>query len=577
MTPTVRSKKELEHITLSPTDTVGDVVHIFATHKPAETGLPAGIVLVSSKEGVLQGIITHGDLNRALAAGTSFAEVVSKIMNPKPFVVVGPLSNQEIIKVVTEKVRNDQLHKTRLEKIIVVDHARKVLNVMSFFDAWQGSDVGNKRVGIVGLGYVGLTLGLTLADLGFTVRAYDTNPDIKKMVRAKKAPFFEDGLMPLLRQFVGNRFTVVDTFEEPQGCEVYFIAVGTPLDAKKVPSLDHLKSAAEHLGKVLKKGDLVVLRSTVPLGTTRTVVTPLLEKHSGLVAGEDFFIAFAPERTIEGKALQELRTLPQVIGGINHASSNTAAAVFNRMTSSTLVVNSLEEAEMVKLINNTYRDVMFGFANEIALVCQKWGIDTNDVIHAANMGYPRSNVPKPSPGVGGYCLEKDPYILMHSAREKGYEPNIALHARNANTDILSALSHDIVVFLKTEAKKKNPKIFILGFAFKGKPATSDMRGSTTTTLVRGLQQQGYTNIYGYDAIVSKEEIKSLGVTSVAKLQDGFKDADVIVVMNNHEALEKLDVLKDVLPSKKPVLFIDTWALYDRATFAQISGVRYRRI
>ncbi len=578
MKPDIKTAEDLAAISLSPKSTVQDVVRLFATHKPAKTGFPAGIALVVGKDNVLLGIITHGDLNRALADSISFDAPVTEIMNAKPFVIEGPLSNTEIIALVTSKVRDEQLHKTRLEKIIIVDAKKRVLNVLSFFDVWHGSDVSYKRIGVLGLGYVGLTLGLTFADLGFDVHAFDTNPEVKKKIKAKQAPFFEDGLPPLLRQYGGNRFKMVDNFDEKNKCEVYFIAVGTPLDAKKRPQLDHLKAATNTIGGALKRGDLVVLRSTVPLGTTRSVVIPLLEKKSGLVAGEDFFVAFAPERTIEGKALQELRTLPQVIGGINRASATAAAALFGRMTNSTLIVDTLEEAEMVKLINNTYRDVMFGFANEVSLICQKWGIDTNEVIRAANMGYPRSNVPKPSPGVGGYCLEKDPYILMHGAREKGYIPNIARSARQANEDILTQLGDDVLEFLGEEyARKKQTKIFVLGFAFKGRPATSDMRGSTTVALVRKLTDMGYTNIHGFDPVVAAEQIEALGVKHVKSPAHGFKDAAVVLVMNNHEDFERFDLRTLLKKGTRSVLFIDTWALFEKDALAHVPNVTYRRL
>jgi len=158
-------------------------------------------------------------------------------------------------------------------------------------------------------------------------------------------------------------------------------------------------------------------------------------------------------------------------------------------------VESLEEAEVVKLINNSYRDTIFGFANEVALACRAFGIDANRVINAANTGYPRSNVPRPSPGVGGYCLEKDPHIFIASAKAHGEELHITRKGRETNERIILAVADDIASHLrKYFPKVKSPRIFIMGMAFKGRPATSDLRGSPSLALVDALRKRGYKNI-----------------------------------------------------------------------------------
>jgi len=571
------SRQHLASICVSPTDTFAEVLKKLAAHKPRLTGLPGGIVAVTEKAGKLCGIVTSGDVTRALAAEVPLDTPVAKVMNTAPFTVLAEMTPTEIVTAVQEKLREEGWHRDRLDKVIVVDKQGRLVNLADLYDLWRGSDTLFKRVGILGLGYVGLTLGLTFADLGFKVHAVDKNPALTRMVKSRRAPFFEEGLDRLLKDHVGSTFHIVPTFEGRHSAEAYFIAVGTPLGADQIPNLAYITDAAEHVGSVLKKGDLVVLRSTVPLGTTRNVVVPILEKQSGLTAGEDFFVAFAPERTIEGRALEELRKLPQVIGGINRASSNEAASLFNTMTETVLIVDSLEEAEVVKLINNTYRDVTFAFANEVALVCQRWGIDTNKVIHAANMGYERSRVPKPSPGVGGYCLVKDPFIFVQGAQQKGYEPVLFKEARNVNVRILETVAEDVVRFLKGRKKKKNAKVFIMGFAFKGRPATSDLRGSSTLVLVERLRQAGFTNIYGYDPVVPMADMKKLPIKPVKKLSEGFKGADAIVVMNNHEDFENLNMRSYLRNAASEPLLYDTWALYSREDVEKFPGVVYRRL
>ncbi|TSC63109.1 MAG: UDP-N-acetyl-D-mannosaminuronic acid dehydrogenase [Parcubacteria group bacterium Gr01-1014_48] len=572
-----KKEKNIRDISLRRTALVKDALRAMTKNNPKETNIPAGIALVTETSGKLLGLVTDGDIRRALAKGARITAPLADIMNKDAFVIVGPMDNAGIFSLVNEEIRNRGVHEHRYDKIIMVDEAKRVTDVLSFYDLWQGSDVRFKRIGVAGLGYVGLTLALTLADLGFKVVGVDVNERTRDSIKQKKTPFYEEGIDVLLQDHVGKKFVVSENFELNNRCDVYFIAVGTPIGEDNVPDMTYLKDAARNIGKVLKRGDIVILRSTVPLGTTRNIIVPILEAASGLRGGEGFFAVFAPERTIEGKALAELRTLPQVIGGINQASSNLAASIFSMMTKSLAVVDSTEEAEAVKLINNTYRDVTFAFANEVSMVCQKWNIDTNKVIEAANMGYARSNVPKPSPGVGGYCLVKDPLIFAYGARVVGYEPKLFEYARRVNETILTNLAEDVIKHLDYLTSKQKSKIFILGFAFKGNPPTSDLRGSTTVALAKYLVERGYANIHGYDPVVSKEEIEQLGVKVVRKVEDGFQNADAVLVMNNHPALEELSVRSLMTKAHIGAALFDTWALYNKEEVLKTKGISYRRL
>ncbi len=574
-----KTEELIESACLYPTDTVEGALNLLATNDPRKTHIPAGIVLVINKQNKLLGIATDGDLRRALSNGISVSEPLSRVMNTNMFFIEGPRESGEILRLAIEKIREEGWHRDRLNKILIVDKERRIVDLVSFYDLLQANDMRFKRIGIVGLGYVGLTLGLTLAGLGFKVFGCDTNESIAAALKKGESPFFEDGIEEKLDDHYGKDFFYVSDFQGKNNCEVYFIAVGTPLDGRGRPILSYLKQASSDLGKVLKKNDTVILRSTVPLGTTRGVVVPILEKVSGLTAGEDFFVVFAPERTIEGQALKELRTLPQVIGGLNRASSNVAANIFNLMTDSVFIVDSLEEAEVVKLINNTYRDVTFAFSNEVALVCKQWNIDTNKVINAANMGYARSNVPKPSPGVGGYCLEKDPLIFYESAQRKGYDPLLFKHARTVSDTMVRSVAERITNFLKNNARgdMSRHKIFVIGFAFKGNPPTSDMRGSTTVHLIKYLQKKKCKNIHGYDPLVGDDAIRSLGVNISGNLKNGFKDARAIIIMNDHPEFKTIDVRRLLGDARKDVLLFDTWALYNKDDISRMAHVVYERL
>ena len=577
-TPAFSKKaKDIHTLCLRRTHTIKDALYAMTKNNPQETNIPAGIALVTDAGGKLLGLVTDGDIRRALTKGARTVTPLAEIMNKDAFVIVGPKDRATILSLVNDEIRNRGVHQHRYDKIIIVDESRHVTDVLSFYDLWQGSDIRFKKIGVAGLGYVGLTLGLTLADLGFKVVGVDVNVKTLSIIKEKKSPFYEEGLDVLLSDHVGKKFVVSENFEGENRCDVYFIAVGTPIGEDNIPKLSYLEEATRNIGKVLKRGDIVILRSTVPLGTTRKVIVPLLEAASGLLGGEDFFAVFAPERTIEGQALAELRTLPQVIGGINQASSNLAASIFSLMTKSLAIVDSTEEAEAVKLINNTYRDVTFAFANEVSMVCQKWNIDTNKVIEAANMGYARSNVPKPSPGVGGYCLVKDPLIFAHGARAAGYEPKLFEYARGVNERILSTLTEDVIAHLDSRATKQKSKVFILGFAFKGNPPTSDLRGSTTVTLAKNLMERGYANIYGYDPVVRREELEALGMKIVKRVEDGFRNADAVLVMNNHPALKELPVRALMAKAHIGAALFDTWALYNKEEVLKTKGILYRRL
>jgi len=569
--------KKLYHICVRPKDDVQKLILAMESNKPAKTGIPSGIALVIDKGERLVGIVTDGDLRRGLAKGADLNDRVETVMNPKPFLIQGPKNTGAILSLIAEKNRLEHRAFGHFDKIVLTDDLGRPLDVLSVYDLWKSSDVRFRQIGVVGLGYVGLTLALTFAELGFNVKGYDINDAVSKSLRSGQPHFFEQGLSKLLKDHINRRFSVVDKFSDRDICDVYFLTVGTPLGKDGLPSTEHVVKAARFIGKVIKRGDLVVLRSTVSIGTTRDSVIPILEELSGLKAGEGFLIAFAPERTIEGRALEELRQLPQVVGGFNHASTELTSNIFSFMTKSIVTVDSLEEAEMVKLVNNTYRAVTFTFANEISLVAKRWGLDTRRVIHAANFGYERSKVPFPSPGVGGYCLEKDPAIFSHSARSKGYEPMLFKHTSALSHKMLDHLADEIVAFLKKQKiSPAKATVSILGFAFKGTPANSDVRGSTTYGLIDRLKKQKIKNIFGYDPYVRKSDIDRTA-TYLVRPDAGIKKSDVIVVMNNNPHFAELDMRAYLEVMSRPVFLVDAWALYDIEDIGKLKHVVHYRL
>lgn len=427
---------------------------------------------------------------------------------------------------------------------------------------------------IVGLGFVGLPLGATFAELGFSVTGIDASPKVKESLKRGRAHFAEAGLQELLNRVLGKTFRVADTIEKGSH-DVYIIAVGTPIDDEtKEPQMEYVESASRTIGKALKKGDLVIMRSTVPIGTTRKIVLPLLEEESGLKGGKDFDLVFAPERLVSGKALAELKELPQIIGGLmGEKDVERASKLFSTMTPLIVPVENLEAGEMGKLIDNTYRDLHFAYANQMARLAEKVGVDMTRLAADVNNGYKRNRIPTPSPGVGGICLKKDPYLLIYSGKEYGFHPFLTESARRMNAEMPPHVAERALVLLSASGKEPRAStIFVLGFAFKGKPVTSDTRDAPTTTVVQALQKAGCT-VLGYDPVVPNDHLASLKVEPVS-IEEGFKRANAVIIMTNHPEFESMPIEKLIASMQKPSALLDGWHLFDPAKFREIPDFYY---
>lgn len=431
---------------------------------------------------------------------------------------------------------------------------------------------------ILGLGYVGLTLATVLSDVGYQVTGVDRDEALIAGVRAGKPHFHEKGLEEMLEAIArGTNPPAYLSKLEASCANTYIITVGTPILRPSLePNLDHVRSATREVANVLRRGDLVILRSTVPVGTTRNVVLPVLEELSGLKAGIDFDLAFCPERTVEGRALRELRELPQIIGGFDERSAERAARLFRRSTQTIIDVGPIEAAEMLKILDNTYRDVMFAYANQMALLCEELGLDMVPIVQAANQGYNRNRIPVPSPGVGGACLSKDPYILASVCRRVGIDPVLFIHGRRVNEYMPVHAVKRVGGELERLGKKLyGSSVLVLGFAFKGKPETSDLRDSPTLDIVRELKSRG-VNILGHDPLVTNEEIEALGV-EVCDIEAGFAAADAVIIMLNHPVYEEMNIASLTAKARKPLVIMDGWHLFNQDDMDRIPDVIYRCI
>ncbi|MEW6599778.1 MAG: nucleotide sugar dehydrogenase [Nitrospirota bacterium] len=434
----------------------------------------------------------------------------------------------------------------------------------------------NDKVCVLGMGFIGLTLAATLAEAGNEVLGVDVIPEVVYSLSSKKCYFFEPGLTEAVRKYTGKNL-IFSTAIKDRSCNYYIICVGTPInqDTGK-PRLEYIENAARSILPFLKKGDTVILRSTVPVGTSRNLVAKMIETETDLAPGKDIYFGFVPERTVEGNAMYEQKFIPQMVGALNKQSAKKIARLFSTFNRQLIYVPDIEHAELCKIIDNTYRDVTFAYANQMAMICEELGLDFNIIRETCNYNYSRNNIPAASPGVGGACLTKDPYILIDLCSKLNINMELIRSARKINEATVFGLAKKVLNRLTSLGKNIcASKIFIMGFAFKGEPETSDMRFSTTIDLVNYLKPF-CSRLYGYDGVVSKEMIESTGVKSCS-IAEGFEGADVVIIMNSHENHRNLNIKKVTASSSNPLIFIDCWNLYDRQSIAKHKNIIYSSV
>jgi len=532
----------------------------------------AGIAVIIDDEMHVIGIVTDGDVRRGLAKGISIDQPVSFIANLSPVLVSAQLTRQQMRQDVIRQAKQRQTDYLKYQHIVLINSEGKFHDVIRLSELTE-SQIENSVIAVYGLGFVGLTLAAALANSGMLVVGIDSNPDVIDRLKQGKPTFFENGLESLLdslSQINPIHFTLTP---HKLNADIHIICVGTPVDCNNSPDFTYVTEVTQTIASILNKGDLVILRSTLPVGTTRQLIIPILEK-SGMQAGIDFFISFAPERTVEGNALEELRILPQIIGGLDNVSCQLTARVFNRITRTIVEVESLEAAEMVKLLNNTYRDLVFSFANEVSRICDGLNVNAFKLIEAANEGYPRNPIPMPSPGVGGICLAKDPYLYTNPyGMTLDYRPTLGKASRSINANGHLDVLRKIQKFCEVSGKQMaSIKILLIGLAFKGIPETSDIRESIAIKLISALPKS--SNIRIKDFVLGNEEILALGCQPVENFLAGFNEVDVVLVMNNHPSNSRFNIVDAFKHMSQPFLIFDGWNMFDQRQIESLPGAYY---
>jgi UDP-N-acetyl-D-mannosaminuronic acid dehydrogenase len=398
--------------------------------------------------------------------------------------------------------------------------------------------IDQESICVLGLGYVGLTLAVSLANVGLRVHGLEVREEVLKKLSAGESYFYEEGLDQEIKSAIRKKTLTFSSGlnEIPFKPSVYIITVGTPLNEKGEIRLDMIEHATHEICGLLSEGDLVILRSTVGLGTTRNVVIPILNR-----TGIHFSIAVCPERTLEGAALQELHSIPQVIGSDDSQTTERCALLFGKLTPTTIKVSSLETAELIKLVDNTYRDVIFSFGNEVARVCDAAGINAFEVIEGGKLGYPRTNVSPPGL-VGGPCLQKDPHILNLSALQFGLDKlDVTTSARTVNERQPAEIVRFIGKAYRSKINKDPKHILVAGLTFKGFPETDDLRGSMALRVLEALQQEfPSSEFHGFDPQLTKETIELIPLEYCEDFEEAALSMDLIVITNNHPQFNRIN-------------------------------------
>lgn len=389
-------------------------------------------------------------------------------------------------------------------------------------------------LGVVGLGYVGLPLAVEAATSSLKVIGFDINSERVEMINNGHSPI-EDISNEELSQSLQNFHSTIDS-EELSQCRNIVISVPTPLTDYQ-PDLSYVINAAKTVGENLVKNQVVILESTTYPGTTVEVLIPNLEKMSGLKAGEDFFVGYSPERIDPGNEVWKFKNTPKVISGINNVSTEKIQSFYESIIDETVLVKGTKEAEMVKLLENTYRHVNIALINELAILCKMLDIDIWEVVNAAKTKPFGFESFKPGPGVGGHCIPVDPEYLSFKTRQIGKPVRFVELAQEINNSMpLYVVNQVNEILNKNKIILNSSKILLMGVAYK--KDISDMRESPAIDIAELLLDKDVDISY-YDPYV--EEFKVSGHIINREVDtNSFEDYDMLLVLTPHSNFAQLD-------------------------------------
>ena len=388
------------------------------------------------------------------------------------------------------------------------------------------------QFGIVGLGYVGLPLAVELAQAGYRVLGFDLNPDVVEGLNAGRSHVKDVTDAQLQKQC--ERFSATTDMSRLSEPDAISICVPTPLSKFKDPDVSFIVAATEAVKRRLRRGQAIILESTTYPGTTREIMLPALES-TGLTVGQDFFLAFSPERVDPGNSRYGTRNTPKVVGGITADCRRVAVALYQPAIDTLVPVSTTEAAELVKLLENTFRSVNIGLVNEMAIVCDKLGVDVWEVIEAAAtkpFGFMKF---LPGPGLGGHCIPIDPHYLAWKMRGLNYKTRFIDLAGELNTEMPMFWVHKVAEALNGQGKAvRGASVLVLGVAYKRD--VEDIRESPALDIIRLLEGQGAYVTY-FDPHVPRFREDGQEFQSVELTPDVVAAADCVMIVTDHTAVD----------------------------------------
>lgn len=395
-----------------------------------------------------------------------------------------------------------------------------------------------QKISIIGLGYIGLPTAAVFAKAGYNVLGVDINEKVVQKLNKGEIHIEEEGLPELVKKVVENGKLRAST--KPEESDVFIIAVPTPIHEDFTANVDYVISGVKAILPYLKKGNVVIVESTIPPRTMDDIVAPLIQSI-GLDPRNDVYIAHCPERVIPGRILIELSENTRIVGGLTIEAAKKAANVYRAVVTGDVIEVEALTAEVSKLMENTFRDVNIALANELAQIANRLGVDAHKVIELANK-HPRVNIHQPGPGVGGHCLAVDPYFIVEKAKE---EAKIIKLARDINSSMPDFVVDQV---FKMTANLSSPKIAAFGLTYKGN--IDDIRESPALEIVEKLYNDPRFEVRIHDPHVQQDQV----TLPLSSFEDAIKDAHLIVVLTDHNEFKILDPNRIVQLMKTPVVF-----------------------
>ena len=410
------------------------------------------------------------------------------------------------------------------------------------------------KIAIIGLGYVGLPLAVEFGKK-YPTTGFDINgPRIAELISGHDSTLEVDEAE--LKQATQLNYTT--DMEQLKSCNIYIVTVPTPIDNHKCPDLTPLEKASETVGKVLSKGDIVIYESTVYPGATQEVCVPILERHSGLTFNKDFYCGYSPERINPGDKEHRVTTIKKVTSGSTPEIANIVDNLYKSIiTAGTHKASSIKVAEAAKVIENTQRDLNISLMNELAIIFERLGIDTLEVLKAAGTKW---NFLPFRPGlVGGHCIGVDPYYLTHKAEILGYHPQVIKAGRRINDGMATYVAQQTIKqMIRSGTNIRGAKVIVLGLTFKEN--CSDLRNSKVADLVNELQEFG-CEVYVHDPLAEAEQaLHEYGITR-REWRQLPQNADAIVAAVSHAKYTSQPVANLLAPLKRSGVFIDIKSAY----------------